>query len=165
MGNLEMAKKENHAVPGLVYKLLMKDIAKFITCGANHCVVLTETGKVYTWGAGTFGRLGIGTEEDHSAPCLVEFLLNKKVRSIASGGAQTACVCAHMWVPDRDSKECMKCHASFSVTRRRHHCRNCGGLFCGSCTSKRLPLLRFGYDKPVRVCDHCHSILSDVKHL
>eukprot|EP00761_Pharyngomonas_kirbyi_P009679 gb/GECH01009697.1/.p1 GENE.gb/GECH01009697.1/~~gb/GECH01009697.1/.p1 ORF type:complete len:1087 (+),score=371.39 gb/GECH01009697.1/:1-3261(+) len=164
-GQLGIGEKETHSEPMLVSHLSHKDSAETIVCGANHCLVRCSSGKVYAWGAGTFGRLGIGLEEDQSQPYLIEFLLNKKVRRIAAGGAQSACVCAHMWVPDKDSPQCMKCNATFSVTRRRHHCRNCGGLFCANCTKHKLPLIRFGYDKPVRVCDHCFSILSDLKNL
>lgn len=30
------------------------------------------------------------------------------------------------WVPDELAPQCMACLASFTVVRRRHHCRNCG---------------------------------------
>lgn len=29
-----------------------------IACGTNHCVALSDTGEVYTWGFGGYGRLG-----------------------------------------------------------------------------------------------------------
>jgi len=38
---------------------------------------------------------------------------------------------------------------------RRHHCRNCGGIFCDECSSKRTRIAQLGYDEPVRVCDIC----------
>ncbi|KAG1667539.1 Lateral signaling target protein 2 [Nymphon striatum] len=31
-----------------------------------------------------------------------------------------------VWVPDDESSICMDCSASFTILRRRHHCRNCG---------------------------------------
>lgn len=30
------------------------------------------------------------------------------------------------WVPDELAPQCMACSSTFTVLRRRHHCRNCG---------------------------------------
>lgn len=49
----------------------------------------------------------------------------------------------------------MACQAGFTVVRRRHHCRNCGKVFCGRCSSNNVPLPRYGHTKPVRVCNRC----------
>lgn len=47
---------------------------------------------------------------------------------------------AASWVPDSDSKCCQLCQKRFSKTRRhrRHHCRCCGILTCGSCSQARV---------------------------
>jgi hypothetical protein len=45
----------------------------------------------------------------------------------------------------------MACKATFTMIRRRHHCRNCGGLFCGACSSKRIALLD-AYPPPSPCC-------------
>lgn len=60
-----------------------------------------------------------------------------------------------VWLPDDQSLVCMSCHATFTFVKRRHHCRNCGKIFCGHCSSNTVPLPHFGHDKPVRVCNHC----------
>lgn len=31
-------------------------------------MVLTSEGRIYTWGRGSFGRLGTGTEKDYYSP-------------------------------------------------------------------------------------------------
>ncbi|XP_053994035.1 lateral signaling target protein 2 homolog isoform X1 [Hylaeus volcanicus] len=62
---------------------------------------------------------------------------------------------APAWVPDNDAPRCMACQAGFTVVRRRHHCRNCGKVFCGRCSSNNVPLPRYGHMKPVRVCNRC----------
>jgi hypothetical protein len=38
------------------------------------------------------------------------------------------------WVPDRDATQCMVagCRTKFGLTKRKHHCRTCGGVTCGS---------------------------------
>lgn len=59
------------------------------------------------------------------------------------------------WIPDDESPICMSCQAIFTFMRRRHHCRNCGRVFCGQCSSNTVPLPHYGHEKPVRVCNHC----------
>eukprot|EP01080_Neovahlkampfia_damariscottae_P011639 gene11639-4880_t len=158
-GQIGNDKKENCSKPKLVV-MLINDKAKMICCGLNHVVALMHSGKVYSWGAGTYGRLGIGDEGDKFTPQIVELFEDKVVRKISAGGSNSGAVTAHQWVPDKDVKECMQCKDKFTFLNRRHHCRNCGGLFCGSCSSKKVILLRFGFDAPVRVCDNCYQILN-----
>ena len=43
---------------------------------------------------------------------------------------------------------CPLCGAKFSMLRRRHHCRMCGQLGCGSCTNNFIG--------KTRLCDECH---------
>ncbi|XP_014241628.1 lateral signaling target protein 2 homolog [Cimex lectularius] len=62
---------------------------------------------------------------------------------------------APSWVPDQAAPSCMYCTSPFTVVRRRHHCRNCGKVFCARCSSNSVPLPRYGHLKPVRVCNRC----------
>eukprot|EP01121_Diplochlamys_sp_Union-15-3_P003989 TRINITY_DN1394_c0_g1_i3.p1 TRINITY_DN1394_c0_g1~~TRINITY_DN1394_c0_g1_i3.p1 ORF type:complete len:183 (-),score=21.10 TRINITY_DN1394_c0_g1_i3:27-575(-) len=60
------------------------------------------------------------------------------------------------WDPDNTTNECVSCSAKFSTTNRRHHCRNCGHIYCNKCTQKRAFLPRYGLTKKkVRVCERC----------
>lgn len=41
------------------------------------------------------------------------------------------------WIPDERVQRCFSCNSSFSILRRKHHCRSCGRVFCDACTSYR----------------------------
>ncbi|XP_073476831.1 RUN and FYVE domain-containing protein 1 isoform X2 [Aquarana catesbeiana] len=63
----------------------------------------------------------------------------------------------HTWLKDDEASGCKQCKKEFSISRRKHHCRNCGDIFCNTCSSNELSLP--SYPKPVRVCDICHNLL------
>ena len=57
-----------------------------------------------------------------------------------------------LWVPDSKVSACPACHKPFTVLRRRHHCRFCGGVFCYECSKHRVVP---GGAERVRLCDKC----------
>ncbi|XP_078448270.1 RING/FYVE/PHD zinc finger superfamily protein isoform X2 [Wolffia australiana] len=59
------------------------------------------------------------------------------------------------WVPDEAVTKCTSCGTDFGAFVRRHHCRNCGDIFCDKCTSGRIALTADEQAQPVRVCDRC----------
>ncbi|KAI1292074.1 RUN and FYVE domain-containing protein 2 [Halotydeus destructor] len=64
-----------------------------------------------------------------------------------------------VWADDKHAIDCCQCLKPFSVARRKHHCRNCGNIYCASCSDNKLPLPSSA--KPVRVCDGCHTLLLE----
>jgi len=68
------------------------------------------------------------------------------------------------WQPDETATKCGNCAKPFSFVARKHHCRNCGVIFCDNCTAHRLRLPDKGYKDAVRVCKPCFdSIISRAK--
>ncbi|OIT05700.1 PREDICTED: protein FREE1-like [Nicotiana attenuata] len=59
------------------------------------------------------------------------------------------------WVPDEAVRNCTGCGTDFSAFNRKHHCRNCGDIFCDKCTQGRVALTADEDALPVRVCDRC----------
>ncbi|XP_057294266.1 uncharacterized protein LOC130622774 [Hydractinia symbiolongicarpus] len=132
-------------------------------CGVAHTAAVIESGLLYTWGRGAGGRLGHADHKDRPMPALVESLAYKTVEGITCGADHTAACVIRAWVHDQETKNCMACKVRFTAVKRRHHCRKCGGVFCGSCTSMKFPILEMGFSDPVRVCDRCYNMLSESK--
>lgn len=65
-----------------------------------------------------------------------------------------------VWVPNAEASACGLCSSSFGVFRRRHHCRNCGGLVCGKCSASRRLLPHIHPESRLRVCDRCDARLE-----
>lgn len=90
------------------------------------------------------------------------------------------------WVPDRTRKCCSNCGRTFNLITRRHHCRLCGEVVCGECSSNRTTVSFvdnenelsayqeqghgfWGFLKTavgrlgVRVCNRCFLALTDTR--
>ena len=69
------------------------------------------------------------------------------------------------WLPDSYTTVCMQCTAPFTaLTRGRHHCRFCGGIFCRACSTGRCLLpVKFRERNPQRVCDACYDRLDPLQ--
>ncbi|KAJ8286941.1 hypothetical protein GJAV_G00045150 [Gymnothorax javanicus] len=67
---------------------------------------------------------------------------------------------ADHWVKDEVVDGCAGCAVRFSITERRHHCRNCGQLFCQKCSRFQSEIKRLKISSPVRVCQNCHYNLQ-----
>ncbi|XP_056001416.1 FYVE, RhoGEF and PH domain-containing protein 4-like isoform X4 [Ostrea edulis] len=65
------------------------------------------------------------------------------------------------WIKDDEVSMCQLCSKSFTALKRRHHCRACGRVVCGKCSSKKSNLA-YDNNRPNRVCDKCFSILKNV---
>ncbi|XP_063219429.1 myotubularin-related protein 4 isoform X2 [Bacillus rossius redtenbacheri] len=92
--------------------------------------------------------------------CSVELPSAESVPSEVSWEAvEERDACPTLWVPDHAVSRCMGCDTEFWLGRRKHHCRNCGKIFCADCSENEVPLPREQLYHPVRVCCSCYSVI------
>uniref|UniRef100_K3X861 FYVE-type domain-containing protein n=1 Tax=Globisporangium ultimum (strain ATCC 200006 / CBS 805.95 / DAOM BR144) TaxID=431595 RepID=K3X861_GLOUD len=59
------------------------------------------------------------------------------------------------WVKNELIDACTLCSDAFDLFNRKHHCRGCGLVYCGKCTSGTDRVIKFGFLEPVRLCQPC----------
>ncbi|KAJ8022395.1 WD repeat and FYVE domain-containing protein 3 [Holothuria leucospilota] len=64
------------------------------------------------------------------------------------------------WIRDESGDNCTACKTKFTMTERRHHCRNCGKLFCAKCSRFEAEIPRYRANKAIRVCQSCFITLN-----
>jgi len=64
-----------------------KEYASRVFCGPNYTAMISEGGKLYTWGNGSFGNLGHDNNDNLQVPTMVNFLRDKFI-NMASCGAK-----------------------------------------------------------------------------
>ncbi|XP_030598075.1 zinc finger FYVE domain-containing protein 16 isoform X2 [Archocentrus centrarchus] len=67
------------------------------------------------------------------------------------------------WVPDAEAPNCMKCNQKFTFTKRRHHCRACGKVYCAVCCNRKCKLKYL--EKEARVCVLCFDTIHRAQAL
>lgn len=64
-----------------------------------------------------------------------------------------------LWVPDHVVTHCAACGGNFWIGRRKHHCRNCGKVYCALCSNYFAPVPTQHLQEPVRLCGGCFNTL------
>lgn len=64
---------------------------------------------------------------------------------------------------DFDVSYCMVCIAEFGWFSRRHHCRVCGYVVCGSCSPFMAKIPGIPEELESRVCRNCYTGLTTVR--
>ncbi|RZC89925.1 hypothetical protein C5167_028991 [Papaver somniferum] len=125
------------------------------------------------------GFVEVGDQSDSSSPIkypIVKDICDSVYQNVFSPSAppllNPLAACKEMldaeppeWVPDSAATKCMKCDCPFTaLTRGRHHCRFCGGIFCRACSKGRCLLpIKFRERSPQRVCDTCFEKLEPLQ--
>ena len=79
------------SVPTPVAALEGVDVVQ-VSAGPTHVAAVDRAGRVYTWGAGSYGQLGHGDRRPAFAPRLVRALLGVNITSVAAGTRHTVAV-------------------------------------------------------------------------
>uniref|UniRef100_A0A183DA87 FYVE-type domain-containing protein n=1 Tax=Gongylonema pulchrum TaxID=637853 RepID=A0A183DA87_9BILA len=98
--------------------------------------------------------------EGSSASCSVESVLSN-ISLIDREDAADISDGSKGWIVDSASNKCMGCSESFRYpTQRKHHCRNCGRIFCGPCTTHTFFRVNENRGENVRVCNECYALMT-----
>ncbi|XP_043533247.1 uncharacterized protein LOC122540959 isoform X1 [Chiloscyllium plagiosum] len=82
--------------PCLIEALLSINV-RVIACGLQHVLCVSSEGKVFAWGNGKYGKLGLGNDDDHCSPMEVSFEKQTFIRDVKCGVDGT------MFLTDTDS--------------------------------------------------------------
>ena len=80
------------------------------------------------------------------------------------------------WIDDESVTRCCQCGTPFSLFTRKHHCRNCGRIFCHTCSSQKMHLKvkkrtengllsYFTSTTKQRVCIKCYKTLKSLEEI
>ena len=61
-----------------------------VAAGARHCVAMSATTRLYSWGWNAFGQLGLGDQEDRSKPVWIQHARLRRVWQVTAGWRHTA---------------------------------------------------------------------------
>ena len=87
-GQLGHGGNTNERIPRMVKGLVGVKVVE-VAAGAEHTVICTAEGCVWTFGRGEYGQLGHGGNANEMVPRMVEGLVDVKVAQVAAGDTHT----------------------------------------------------------------------------
>ena len=63
-----------------------------VAAGDYHSLALNDQGLVYSWGSGSWGKLGLSYDGNVSAPRVISTLTSSSVKFVACGSHHSACI-------------------------------------------------------------------------
>ena len=87
-GQLGQSDRVNRWNPTLQQSLKAQKIA-YVSLGDDHSAVITEEGGLFTWGAGMYGQLGHGSNNNEVLPKKVFELMGTKITQVSCGRCHT----------------------------------------------------------------------------
>lgn len=62
---------------------------EYLSCGESHSAAISDKLKLYTWGSGSYGRLGHGMDQHEKIPKLVVDLEQYEITYVSCGAFHT----------------------------------------------------------------------------
>jgi alpha-tubulin suppressor-like RCC1 family protein len=75
--------------PQLLEALPLQAKVEDVSCGLGHALFLLHTGRVYSWGNGGNGRLGLGDVQDRTEACPVVLLQHEYITAVQCGASHS----------------------------------------------------------------------------
>lgn len=101
-GKLGLGHEESALLPLIIPSLAPKDVI-LISAGQDHAAAVTAEGDLYTWGYGSNGRCGHGSELDCFLPTKVNAFCGRKISNVACGGHHTLALTGTFSAPSSSS--------------------------------------------------------------
>lgn len=98
-GQLGLGSNEDVNAPQVVGGALEGEVVSSVSCGWRHTLTVTQSRKLFSWGRGVNGQLGLGSAADRSSPQLVEALSIGSIDMTALRRPQTTGGAAAAYVP------------------------------------------------------------------
>lgn len=72
------------------------------------------------------------------------------------------------WTPDDEVMVCARCSVQFTMINRKHHCRACGKIFCGTCSAHTASIPSYVHkvysgNGGLRLCSGCNMLIIEKK--
>jgi alpha-tubulin suppressor-like RCC1 family protein len=99
-GNLLSWGKGDHEKPcqddfkeySLPFPLIEDRHISFVTCGVSHCMAIEETGRLFGWGNGTSGALGLGDGGRRISCVPITFFETRRAVDVSCGDKFTVVI-------------------------------------------------------------------------
>ena len=80
---------------------------RHVSCGSRHTLVVNRSGKLYSFGWGIYGQLGLGDRENHWVPKLVKSFSDtgRRVLQVATGYRHSFAICDNVARHSPDRRE------------------------------------------------------------
>ncbi|GFY45525.1 x-linked retinitis pigmentosa GTPase regulator homolog [Trichonephila inaurata madagascariensis] len=77
--------QQSHLLPNLVNISSIDDAIVQLSCGSHHALLVTASGKIFSWGRNSEGQIGNGTRKEQKIPSLIVSLKDKNIVHAACG--------------------------------------------------------------------------------